>query len=127
MSEKNELARPLPAGPFGSPLDRKKALKASRPPTLSDSMIPDGATLLGKIIDISIPKDSKFKTPMMLVENESGMEFVVPLWASIKKIVGETKEEWKAVIGHRISLTKMGHKVSPTYGKSFPVYDVVIE
>ena len=108
------------------PPSKKGAFRASRPPTISESMIPDGTTLKGKILKIEIPKESKFKSPMITLETEDGRELNVPGWASIMNVVGKESSEWKECVGHNIWITKLGKKKSDKFGKEFQVFDVVI-
>lgn len=111
------------------PPDKKKAFRASRAPMLSESMIETGSTISGKIVDISIPKDSKFKRPIITIEQESGMVLQVPSWASIMNTIDPDQigaKAWKEVEGHTLWVTKMGTKKNPTTGRDFQVFDVVI-
>lgn len=112
------------------PPSKQKAFRASRSPMLSESMIPTGSTISGKIVDISIPKGSKYGRPIITLEQDSGMTLCVPSWASIMQTIDPDKggsKVWKECEGHRLWITKMGTKKNPTTGKEFQVFDVVIE
>lgn len=117
-------------------IHRGAAFRASRPPTLSASMIPENATITGKVTKIEVPAGSKFKTPMLSIETPNGMDFQIPLWASIaltfdpefdRENPAKSAKAFKECIGHTVHITKMGIKHSKEFGVDFQVFDVILE
>lgn len=112
-----ELGKPLTQL---MPREFKKRLSSK---ILSMGDLPIGATIEGEILSIGLPEKSEFKTPIVTILRGDGSHAKIPLWASLRDVLGKTDKENKEVIGEKVWLKRSGTSKSKKTNKEYPTFD----